>query len=225
MRIVDCFIELLAYVAYFLKTVKTRQPAFDQVRADIERLVSQADTCLQEKGMPKEENDQARFAIFAWIDEVILSSPWNEKEKWQGQQLQRTYFQTADAGEVFFERLNMLGPHQNHVREVYYLCLAMGFTGRYIHEGDDFLLDQLKTSNLKVLMGSSMGLPALDKGQLFAEAYPRQTKEETPEQRKRGFSPITLVGIAFPVALFAVLFLIYSFILNNIAENLLHVVP
>jgi len=225
MRIVDCFIELLAYVAYFLKTVKTRQPAFDQVRADIERLVSQADTCLQEKGIPKEENDQARFAIFAWIDEVILSSPWNEKEKWQGQQLQRTYFQTADAGEVFFERLNMLGPHQNHVREVYYLCLAMGFTGRYIHEGDDFLLDQLKTSNLKVLMGSSMGLPALDKGQLFAEAYPRQTKEETPEQRKRGFSPVTLVGIAFPVALFAALFLIYSFILNNIAENLLHVVP
>jgi len=225
MRIVDCFIELLAYVAYFLKTVKTRQPAFDQVRADIERLVSQADTCLQEKGMPKEENDQARFAIFAWIDEVILGSPWNEKEKWQGQQLQRTYFQTADAGEVFFERLNMLGPHQNHVREVYYLCLAMGFTGRYIHEGDDFLLDQLKTSNLKVLMGSSMGLPALDKGQLFAEAYPRQTKEETPEQRKRGFSPVTLVGIAFPVALFAALFLIYSFILNNIAENLLHVVP
>ena len=225
MRIVDCFIELLAYVAYFLKTVKTRQPAFDQVRADIERLVSQADTCLQEKGIPKEENDQARFAIFAWIDEVILSSPWNEKEKWQGQQLQRTYFQTADAGEVFFERLNMIGPHQNHVREVYYLCLAMGFTGRYIHEGDDFLLDRLKTSNLKVLMGSSMGLPALDKGQLFAEAYPRQTKEETPEQRKRGFSPVTLVGIAFPVALFAALFLIYSFILNNIAENLLHVVP
>jgi type VI secretion system protein ImpK len=225
MRIVDCFIELLAYVAYFLKTVKTRQPAFEQVRADIERLVSQADTCLQEKGIPKEENDHARFAIFAWIDEVILSSPWNEKEKWQGQQLQRTYFQTADAGEVFFERLNMLGPHQNHVREVYYLCLAMGFTGRYIHEGDDFLLDQLKTSNLKVLMGSSMGLPALDKGQLFAEAYPRQTKEETPEQRKRGFSPVTLVGIAFPVALFAALFLIYSFILNNIAENLLHVVP
>jgi type VI secretion system protein ImpK len=225
MRIVDCFIELLAYVAYFLKTVKTKQPAFDQVRADIERLVSQADTCLQEKGIHKEENDQARFAIFAWIDEVILSSPWNEKEKWQGQQLQRTYFQTADAGEVFFERLNMLGPHQNHVREVYYLCLAMGFTGRYVHEGDDFLLNQLKTSNLKVLMGSSMGLPALDKGQLFAEAYPRQTKEETPEQRRRGFSPVTLVGIAFPVALFAALFLIYSFILNNIAENLLHVVP
>ena len=74
MRIVDCFTELLAYMAYFLKTVKTRQPAFDQVRADIERLVSQADAHVQERGIPKEESDHARFAIFAWIDEVVLSS-------------------------------------------------------------------------------------------------------------------------------------------------------
>jgi type VI secretion system protein ImpK len=225
MRIVDCFTELLAYIAYFLKTVKTRQPAFSKVRADIERLVSQADSCLQDKGISKEDSDHARFAIFAWIDETILSSPWNEKGQWQRQQLQRTYFQTADAGEVFFERLNMLGPHQNYVREVYYLCLAMGFTGRYIHEGDDFLLDQLKTSNLKVLMGSSMGLPALDKGQLFQGAYPQQTEEVLPQRSKRVLSPIILLSIAFPVVLFAALYLIYSFILNNIAENLLSVVP
>ncbi|UCF85347.1 MAG: DotU family type IV/VI secretion system protein [Desulfobacteraceae bacterium] len=225
MRIVDCFIELLAYVAYFLKTLKTRQAGFDQVRANIERLVSRADACLQDKGIPKEDCDHARFAIFAWIDEVILSSPWNEKDQWQRQQLQRVYFQTADAGEVFFERLNLLGPHQNSVREVYYLCLAMGFTGRYIHEGDDFLLDQLRTSNLKVLMGSSIGLPALDKGPLFSEAYPQQTDQLKPQRRKRGLSPVTLLGIAFPVVLYAALFLIYRFILSNIAENLLNAVP
>ena len=225
MRIVDCFTELLAYMAYFLKTVKTRQPAFDQVRADIERLVSQADAHVQERGIPKEDGDHARFAIFAWIDEVILSSSWNEKGQWQRQQLQRTYFQTVDAGQLFFERLNMLGPHQNNVREVYYLCLAMGFSGRYIHEGDDFLLEQLKTSNLKVLMGSSVGLPALDKGQLFPEAYPQQTDQVAPQRRKRGLSSITLVGIAFPVVLYGALFLVYRFILHNIAENLLRAVP
>jgi len=225
MRIVDCFTELSAYTAYFLKTVKTRQPAFDQVKADIERLVSQADACLQDKGISKEDSDHARFAIFAWIDEAILSSPWNDKDQWQRQQLQRTYFQTADAGEMFFERLNMLGPHQNHVREVFYLCLAMGFTGRYVNEGDDFLLEQLRTSNLKVLTGSSVGLPALDKGELFAGAYPLQTDRATPERRKQRFSPITLAAIAFPVVLYAALFMIYGFILSNIGENLLHAVP
>jgi len=225
MRIVDCFMELLAYAAYFLKAVKARQPAFDQVKADIDRLISQADACLENRGIPKEDCDHVRFAIFAWIDEVILNSPWNEKEQWQRQQLQRIHFQTADAGEIFFERLNTLGPHQNYVREVYYLCLAMGFTGRYIHEGDDFLLEQLRTSNLKVLMGSSMGLPALDKGELFAEAYPRQADQLTPQRRRRGFSPITLLGIALPVVLYAALFFIYRFILNNIGENLLGAMP
>ena len=225
MRIVGCFIELLAYVAYFLKAVKAKQPAFDQVKADIARLISQADACLEKRGIPKEDCDHARFAIFALIDEVILSSPWKEKGQWQRQQLQRIHFQTADAGEIFFERLNALGPDQNSVREVYYLCLAMGFTGRYIHEGDDFLLGQLRTSNLKVLMGSSMGLPALDKGELFAEAYPLQTDQATPERRKQRFSPITLGAIAFPVVLYAALFLIYRFILNNIGENLLGAMP
>jgi type VI secretion system protein ImpK len=225
MRIADCFMELLAYVAYFLKAVKERQPAFEQVKADIDRLVSQTDACLQEKGTSKEDFDHARFAVFAWIDEVILNSAWNGKDQWQMQQLQRAYYQTTDAGEIFFKRLNTLGPHQNHVREVYYLCLAMGFTGRYIHEGDDFLLEQLKTSNLKVLMGSSIGLPTLDKGQLFAQAYPQQIDQpELPQQRK-GFSPIHLVGIAFPVVLYAALFFIYRFILNNIGENLLSLVP
>ena len=224
MRIVDCFMELLAYVAYFQKTVNARQPAFDQVQADIDRLASQADTYLQSKGMPKEDGDHARFAIFAWIDEVILSSAWNQKEQWQGQQLQRTHFQTTDAGELFFERLNTLGPHQNNVREVYYLCLAMGFSGRYIHEDDDFLLEQLKTSNLKVLTGSSVGLPALDQGELFAEAYPRQPLQLKPQQRERSLSPIILLGIGSPVVLYVVLFLIYRFILNNIGENLLSTV-
>lgn len=225
MRIADCFMELLAYAAYFLKTVKERQPAFEQVKADIDRLVSLADTCLQEKGISKEDFDHARFAVFAWIDEVILNSSWNGKDRWQMQQLQRAYYQTTDAGEIFFTRLNKLGPHQNHVREVYYLCLAMGFTGRYIHEGDDFLLEQLKTSNLKVLLGSSIGLPALDKGQLFAQAYPQQVDQPKPQQQRKGFSPIHLVGIAFPVVLYAALFFIYRFILNNIGENLLSLVP
>ena len=110
------------------------------------------------------------------------------------------------------------------MREVYYLCLAMGFSGRYIHEGDDFLLDQLKTSNLKVLTGSSMGLPALDKGELFAEAYPRAADQPGPQRRKRSFSPLILVGIASPVVLYVVLFLIYRFILNSIGENLLSAV-
>jgi type VI secretion system protein ImpK len=134
--------------------------------------------------------------------------------------LQRLYYQTADAGEIFFDRLNSIGPHQRDVREVYYLCLAMGFKGRYIHEGDDYLLDQLKTSNLKLLTGTSVGIPSLEAGNFFPEAYPTDTGASTPSKAARTFSKFTLIGLAFPVVLFVGLFIIFTFILGHVGDSL-----
>ncbi|MEA1899607.1 MAG: DotU family type IV/VI secretion system protein [Thermodesulfobacteriota bacterium] len=221
MRLTDCFIELVAYAAYFLKTVAKRQPPFDQVKADIQRLISKSQESLNNGAFSQEDYDLARFAIFAWIDEAILNSSWKEKHLWQGEQLQRFYYQTADAGEIFFERLNTLGPHQRDVREVYYLCLAIGFMGRYCHEGDEYLLEQLKTSNLKLLTGSSVGLPSLEKGELFPEAYPVESSEVISLKGEKRFSTFTLLCLGTPVLLYSVLYLIYRFILNNIGESLL----
>jgi type VI secretion system protein ImpK len=221
MRLTDCFIELIAYAAYFLKTVAKKQPPFDQVKADIQRLISKSQENLNNGAFSQEDYDLARFAIFAWIDEAILNSSWKEKHLWQGEQLQRFYYQTADAGEIFFERLNTLGPHQRDVREVYYLCLAIGFMGRYCHEGDEYLLEQLKTSNLKLLTGSSVGLPSLEKGELFPEAYPVESSEVISPKEKKRFSTFTFLCLGTPVLLYSVLFLIYRFILNNIGESLL----
>ena len=216
--------ELLAYVTYFLKSVQARQPSFDQVKADIDRLVTRCDTRAGGGNLSREDYDLARFAIFAWIDEGMLNSEWNEREQWQRQQLQRIHFQTTDAGELFYERLNGLGPHQRDVREVFYLCLAMGFTGRYIHAGDDFLLEQLKTSNLKVLMGSSVGLPSLEKGELFPDSYPQASDSAAPKRSRWNLSSMMLLGIGLPVVLFGILFFIYRFVLSNITENLLSTV-
>ncbi len=225
MRLTDCFMELIAYVTYFLKTVATRQPPFDQVNADIQRLISVSDDCLRNGAISQEDYNSARFAIFAWIDEAILNSPWNQKARWQAEKLQRLYYQTADAGEVFFERLNAIGPHQRDVREVYYLCLAMGFMGQYCHEGDEYLLEQVKNSNLKVLIGSSAGLPSLEKGELFPETYAVESGEVAAQKAKRGFPAFTLFCLAFPVVLYVGLYLIYRFVLSNMGEHLLGRLP
>lgn len=225
MRLSDCFVELIAYVAYFLKSLAQTQPPFEKVKADVQRLLSKSEECLPKGVFSQEDYDQARFAICAWADESILNSPWQEKSRWLGEQLQRLYYQTTDAGEEFFERMNRLAPHQREVREVYYLCLAMGFTGRYCHEGDDYLLEQLKTSNLKLLMGSSVGLPSLERGELFPEAYPVESVESGVRQKRFRFSPFTLATLGGPILLFSVLFLIYRFVLNGIGVDLLSRIP
>jgi len=108
---------------------------------------------------------------------------------------------------------------------MYYLCLAMGFKGRYHQEGDAPLLDQLKTSNLKFLLGSSVGLPSLERSELFPEAYPIEGTELASSAGRSFFTPATLTALLSPLVIFGVLFLIYSFILNNIGENFLKSVP
>ncbi len=219
MRLSDCYMELVAYVAYFLKSAGKKQPPFEQVRSRVEGMLSAAyNEAVEPFG--GEDADLARFAVCAWIDEAVLSSSWNEKGTWQKEPLQLKYYQTLAAGEIFFEKLNALGVQNNDAREVYYLCLAMGFMGRYCKEGDRFLLDQLKTSNLKVLMGSSVGVPALKKTQLFPEAYPPVGNVPVKAASGPGYGLMNIIIVSIPVALFGLLYGIYYFVLNNITKTL-----
>ncbi len=96
--------------------------------------------------------------------------------------------------------------------------------GRYCHKGDEYLLEQLKTSNLKLLMGSSVGLPSLEHSELFPEAYPAQSFEAGPQKRGFTFSFLAIIGIAGPIVLFGLLFLIYKLTLNGVGENFLKAV-
>jgi type VI secretion system protein ImpK len=225
MRLTDCFIDLIAYVAYFMKSVDSRQPSFERVKMDVKHLISDSQNCLKIGEFSHEDYDLARFAIFAWIDEIILSSSWNERNRWLGEQLQRIYYNTSDAGEIFFEKLNSLGLHQRDVREVYYLCLALGFTGRYCNPGDELLLEQLKASNLKLLTGSSSAVHLLNTGELFPEAYSSDIPEIKIRKSRWYISSFTFLCLGFPVVLLIVLFVTYRFILSNFGENLLGMIP
>ncbi len=220
MRLTDCFMEIIAYTGFVARGDESLR--YDQVHANMQHLITQSEACLEKGQFNPEDRNLARFAVFAWVDETILSSPWEGRKQWQREQLQRHYFQTADAGELFFERLNSIGPHQRDVREVYYLCLALGFSGQYCKQGDDFMLEQLRSSNLKLLTGSSMGIPALDKQELFPEAYPQgQSDTRLATAGTRRWPAYALVCTVAPLALYGLLFLIYKFILSNIGGNLM----
>ena len=225
MHLTDCFMDLIVYVTYFLKSAAAKQPAFEQVRADITRLLSQSESSVNQGVFSREDYDLARFAVCTWVDEALLGSSWSFKGQWQREQLQRLYYQTTEGGEEFFEKLNSLGLHQQHVREVFYLCLALGFMGRYCHKGDEVLLDQLKTSNLKLLLGSSVGLPSLERTELFPEAHPTEWAETGPQKPQSRFSIFSLIALSAPVVFFGLLYLVEWFALSGIGENFLRTVP
>lgn len=222
MHLSDYFIELVAYVNYFLRSDENRKLSGDQLKNNIQKLLSQSEDGLRKGDISPDDYDQARFAVCAWIDEALLNSTWPHKEVWIRQQLQRIYYNTTDAGEIFFDRLNSLGPHQLEVREIYYLCLALGFTGRYFN--DDYTLEQIKTASLKLLMGSSLGLPSLERVDLFPEAYPAGDADIDLSEDKRRSKWFIAACAAAPLALLITLFVTYCFILNNVGENYLQMV-
>jgi len=81
---------------------------------------------------------RAQFGVVAFIDETILASNWDRKEDWMNTPLQLERYDRYDAGEVFFEHLDdaLEAPRRHaEVLEVYYLCMTLGFRGKYrIHE-------------------------------------------------------------------------------------------
>ncbi len=224
MRLSDCFTDIITYTILLQRNDGLKQISFDQASADMDRLNRDSEFLFEKSGVAREDFDLARFAVFAWVDETIMGGSWEGKNQWQGEQLQLKYFQTSDAGELFFRKLNTIGSHQNHVREIYYICLALGFTGQYCNQGDDILLDQLKVSNLKLLTGSSMDLPSMDQLKLFPESYVIDHDSSSSATRKK-FSIFTLTAFLSPVVLYGVMFLIYRFVLNNIGDTLTGRIP
>ena len=50
MRLSDCFIKLIAYVAYLTRFSADRQPAFTRVNTDIQRLVAESEAICSQGG-------------------------------------------------------------------------------------------------------------------------------------------------------------------------------
>jgi type VI secretion system protein ImpK len=107
----------------------------DVLRRRIKDLLDRAEREALRTGLPSEEARSAKFALVAFIDETILSSDWSQKERWVAKPLQLEFYDRYDAGEIFFDRLEEMlrqPAQQAEVLEVYYLCMTLGFKGRYL---------------------------------------------------------------------------------------------
>jgi type VI secretion system protein ImpK len=221
----DGFAELMSYVLAFRQTATQRQPVYEEVRAEILRLLKKSEAVVNGGQCSLKEYTEARYALCAWIDESILSSSWTHKNRWRPERLERMYYLSADAGETFYSRLKSLEAPEQGVREIYTLCLAFGFKGRYCASDDAFALDQIKDRNIKLLYNSAGDSPTIsdmEKNFLFPEAYPEAGK--AAPRPISGTSWHWSLPLAGPLAALVTLFLIYRFTLDHIGLNLLKAV-
>jgi type VI secretion system protein ImpK len=135
-RIADAFSDLLVLGAYLKDTKDLGSP--DHLRSRLHHLFRQAEDTAKTYGIGSDAITQVRYAVAAYIDEMIINSRWTHRDNWASRPLQYDLFGEFVAGEGFFTRLDGIRrglPLDQNLLEVYGLCLIFGFEGQYrLHE-------------------------------------------------------------------------------------------
>lgn len=173
MRLIDCYVEfLIGMQRRFAAGADPQALAYDSLRAEVVSKLKACERQARELELPEAMLEASRFAVVAYLDELILVSQWTDKPRWQMLTLQRELFHTTNAGAEFYARLGALGDDDaaRAAREVFYLCLALGFRGKYFGDARFHEFTEVKRANLRLLLPDSQGLD-LKAVTLFPEAY------------------------------------------------------
>ena len=148
-RLADHCCDVFAYT-FQLRAGKDPGPA-GPVKQRFGALFIDFEQKARTAGYKPESIQAGKYALTAFIDEVVTSSKFPMKDEWAGSPLQLEYFNEFAAGEEFYAKLKTIrggsDSERRAVVEVYFLCLTHGFKGMFIDlkgmEERKALMDQL----------------------------------------------------------------------------------
>lgn len=156
--------------------------------------------------------EEARFALVAWADEMILRSEWTGHSQWVQDPLQLQLFHTNRGGDEFFERLARLSAEQTDVREVFFLCLVFGFEGQYADRDPE--RRNLIAQQFELLRVAKRALDVSSLSPVTPAAYDVEIHLPTPRGSAWAAPLVALAGAAAVV--FVLLFLTLFFIAGTV---------
>ncbi len=130
--LVGCAAGLLTLAAELRRTLAHPDPA--GLREGLVRQIRDFETCARAKGLVDSVVLPARYVLCALIDESVLDTPWGGQSVWSHQGLLISFHNETWGGEKFFTALDRLLAYPSgnlNLLELMYLCLALGFEGRY----------------------------------------------------------------------------------------------
>jgi type VI secretion system protein ImpK len=171
-------------------------------------------------GYQKEDIEEANYAVVAFLDETVLTSNDPAKERWSSWQAKR--YAGSIAGEGFFEHLKTLRNRRDSFQladllEVYYLCLLLGYQGRYAIDYASelqFLIDDLQ-SHIERIRGR--------RGALSPDGAPpagELVRPSTVDPMLRNLRLVALLSVALAVLSWGVLKLLLISDANDVRQAL-----
>jgi type VI secretion system protein ImpK len=169
-------------------------------RIHMREALKSADQEARRLGYSGDTMQLAIFAVVAFLDESILNSRNALFADWPRKPMQEELFGTHVAGEVFFQNLQKLlgqtdSPEVADVLEVYYLCVLLGFGGRYSggNKGDLHTILDAVADKIYRVRGRSVELSP-------AWMLPKEASRRIggdPWVRNLGIAALACAGLAF----------------------------
>jgi type VI secretion system protein ImpK len=129
--------DVIATMVSFQSAPDSERPSVSALRSQLVGLLDAFAKSREAESAPASDVEDARFALVAWIDEVVATSGWRNSPEWERDPLQAQLFGTRNAGLEFYKRMERLRPGNAAALEVFFYCLALGFQGEYAgREGD-----------------------------------------------------------------------------------------
>ena len=123
-----------------LQTLRAANPPGNVIdlRNKLIDIVKEFDATCSRQHTPELERNIANYALCAVVDECVQMTPWGGTANWARQSLLIHFHRENWGGEKFFEILNRIAAtpaKYQSLLELFYVCLALGFMGRFHLEG------------------------------------------------------------------------------------------
>jgi type VI secretion system protein ImpK len=131
-RLLSAAMPLIALIGRLRGSM--RMPNVARVRQEALATVRRFDEDVAQLGYPPDLISGTRYVLCSAIDQAVLSTPWGLSSEWATQGLLNTLFRQSLGGEFFFETLERTcaDPKRNiDLLEVQYVCLSLGFGGKF----------------------------------------------------------------------------------------------
>jgi len=140
-------------------------PNADVFRGNMRELIRLAAQNAQALGYSSENVKLVTYAVVAFLDESVLVSRNPVFAAWAGKPMQEELFGQSLAGNTFYEGIQSLLAHRDSgevadMLEVFYLCLLLGYRGRYgvANSGELHAIMESINDKLRRVRGSSPSL-------------------------------------------------------------------
>jgi type VI secretion system protein ImpK len=211
MKLYDATADLFLYLTTFRRRARKALPVAEaEVRAKFDELISLAAARAESDPRLGGLWDRARYALAVLADEIALDSDWAGRATWESALIEQKYFGTTVGGVRFFDILDEIPDHEPELAEVFFLCLALGFRGKYAEGAPE--LESFK----RKLLAKLPGRVADDETRLTPAAY------HVVEGSAKGSPVVNLVRVAIACGVLVLVYVVMSQVLFYVSVSSIH---